>query len=132
MGKQSNTLRRKLGLRVGSSVRSYRRVIDMALNGMYEGTIAPSEAKAIAVLCKTAAELLMGERLLSRGIGDTEDSHPHGADGGLELDKDRKGTFTERQITTKTGTDRFGEAIEDTKVVVKGSAKDADLDGSSF
>lgn len=132
MAQQSKTLRRKLKLRIGASVRSYRRVMDMAINDLYEGKRSASEVKAFAVLCKGAAELLMAERLLARGIGDQEDEHIISEDGGFEMDADAAGNYTERQITVKTGTDRFGEPIEDTKVVVKGSARDDDLEGTSF
>lgn len=129
--KQSTTIERKIGCRVGTSLRSYRRVVDTMIKEVFEGRRPSSELKAVTAAAKVGSEILMTERIVARSGGDVEDEHPLGPDGGFEPGDDGK-PFVSKKVTVKQGKDRFGADISQVQVVTEGSSSDPSVEGGTF
>lgn len=103
------------------SVRAYRRQIDTLVRWVMLGRMGPKDALAAAQVVKTAAELLMTEKVI-HAAGQTDEAPPHilGADGGAELYTEAPEPVREVEVTRTTGTDAKGNPIDMTTATVRG------------
>lgn len=108
----------RLQMRLGRSVRSYRRLLDTITREVYAGLRPPSDLVKFSQAAKTGAELLMAENILTRNGGDHEaEEHALGADGGFEAGT--AGQYAKKVVKNRSGRDRFGARVDEQVTVIE-------------
>lgn len=109
------------------SIRAYRRRIDEAIHWVRLGRMSPKDGQSYAAVIKTAAELLMTEKVMA-AAGQTDDAplHPEGADGGLALQDTAPNKPRLVKVERSVGTDAKGNPINITTVTMEGGEDLAD------
>lgn len=103
-----------------TSVRAYRRQIDVALVQAMQGKLSPGTLKEIVAAAREGAALLMSEKLLeAKSIKDVEPVHEAGPDGGAKL-PEYIPEYQSVKVERTTGIGPTGEPIDTTVVTVEG------------
>jgi len=103
-----------------TSVRGYRRVLDLALYLALRGRLSPGMLKEVTVSTREGAALLMTEKLLeAKGLVDVEPTHIAGPDGGVELPPQIE-EYRTVTVERTTGISPTGQPVDSTTVTIEG------------
>lgn len=114
------------------SLRAYRRLLDRVMREAYEGKRPPSDLGHFQTAAKTAADLLMAERLMHRHGGDNEvaeEEAAHGDDGGLDLP--RRGEYRRKRVVVRSGVSAKGTPVDETVTTVEGAEDDPEVEAEA-